>query len=220
MIAIHARPSPVCAPILVISWLLLSGLHQAMAQESAGHSAPWPTLWTDAALSRPHEDGTAVASTLEIAATQSRSPAPTVSPLGSDPGTPQRFASVDVRLWTRSGRASFGAGVGTLDYLVPLDHGRAGGPMAVLGAVPIVSFGVRYRLSDQQLLFADAYRARSLGTHPATALFTTHIGMAWTPSRSKFGFERGTFGLRLDSGSRLSLKVRHGKPVLYLRAQF
>lgn len=215
-----ACPSPACTPALVISSLLLSGLHQSLAQESAGHSAPSPTLWTDAALSDSHEDSMAVASTLEIAATESRLPAPTVAHLASDPGTARQFGGVDVRLWTRSGRASFGAGVGTLGYLVPLDHGRAGGPMAVLGAVPIVSFGVRYRLSDQQLLFADAYRARSLGTHPATAFFTTHIGMAWTPSRSKFGFERGTFGLRLDSGFRLSFKVRHGKPVLYLRAQF
>lgn len=220
MLGIIARPSPVCVPVMVFALWLLTGLTQAMAQESADrHGSPAPS-WADAAPREQLDGNPAVAQAFDIAPAQRHVPAPALAPLAAYPRGTLQLAGVDLRLWMGIGRASFGAGVGTLGYLSPFDHGHADGPMAVTGAMPSVSFGVRYRLSDQQLLYADASRARSLGSHRAATLVTTNIGVEWKPSRPKFGFERGAFGIQLDSGYRLSVKVRQGRPVLYLRGQF
>jgi len=49
---------------------------------------------------------------------------------------------------------------------------------------------------------------------------TAQLGVEWQPTRSTLGFERGALGLQLNTDYRLSLKTRHGAPVLYLRTTF
>ena len=49
---------------------------------------------------------------------------------------------------------------------------------------------------------------------------TAQLGLEWQPTRSTLGFEPGALGLQLNTGYRLSLKARHGAPVLYLRTTF
>ena len=52
-------------------------------------------------------------------------------------------------------------------------------------------------------------------------LFATKLGVEWAGrSRSRLGFDKGAFGLLLDSGYRMSLRIRHGGLGLYVRGQF
>jgi hypothetical protein len=55
---------------------------------------------------------------------------------------------------------------------------------------------------------------------PPVGELTTQLGLEWQPTRSTLGFEPGALGLQLNTGYRLSLKARHGAPVLYLRTTF
>ena len=55
---------------------------------------------------------------------------------------------------------------------------------------------------------------------PPVGELTTQLGLEWQPTRSTLGFEPGALGLQLNTGYRLSLKTRHGAPVLYLRTTF
>ncbi len=48
----------------------------------------------------------------------------------------------------------------------------------------------------------------------------TRVGLEWMPAKSNFGLAQGALGLQLESGYRLSLKLRRGGPTVYLRGQF
>lgn len=94
------------------------------------------------------------------------------------------------------------------------------------GAVPTMTLGVRYHLSEQHVLFANtsgvrgALGSRGLGADLAAADVTTKLGLEWKPARSALGLERGAIGVQLDSGYRLSLRTRRGGAGLYLRGNF
>ena len=132
--------------------------------------------------------------------------------------TGPEMAGINYRLWLTQGRADVGVGLGSLGYVLPSGHGH--GHRTVVGAVPTVSIGMRYRMSEQHLLFADASGARGLGVDPAAMQITTKVGLEWKPARSRLGLEHGALGMQLDSGMRLSLKSRRGGPALYLRNTF
>ena len=130
--------------------------------------------------------------------------------------TGPEMAGINYRLWITQGRADVGVGLGSLGYVLPSGEGHK----TVVGAMPTVSIGMRYRMSEQHLLFADASGARGLGVDPSATLVTTKVGLEWKPARSRLGLEHGALGMQLDSGMRLSLKSRRGGPALYLRNTF
>lgn len=76
------------------------------------------------------------------------------------------------------------------------------------------------RMSDEHLLFASASNVRGLGADPAATRLSTKIGVQWQPAVSRFGLEQGAIGMQWDSRYRLSLRARHGGPMLFLRGRF
>jgi hypothetical protein len=150
----------------------------------------------------------------------------------ADPASPARYdgrafgepLGVGYRVRASSGRADVGIGIGTLAYLVPAGDGRTDGrparAQALVGAVPAITLGLRYRLSADHALFADAARVRGLGAHAAAIDYGVEVGVQWRPAKPTFGLEHGALGLQMASGSKLSLKLRRGDPSLHLRSQF
>ena len=156
----------------------------------------------------------------EVTATRSRVLARPVALPQAGGRASNELAAVTYRVWQSHGRADVGAGVGTLGYLVPSSDRFAGTPTALVGAVPAVSMGLRYRVTDEHALFADAYRARGAGASAAVAGYGSKLGVEWRPAKATLGLEQGALGMQLESGYRLSLKLRHGGPSLYLRGKF
>ncbi len=96
----------------------------------------------------------------------------------------------------------------------------AGAAQAGAAAAPVLSIGGRLRVTGEPLSVADAYRARGLAAGPTGLGGASRLGVEWRPAKATFGLEHGAIGMQLDSGYRLSLKVRHGRPSLYLRGKF
>jgi hypothetical protein len=175
--------------------------------------------WTSAALN-PRGDAAVAATTLEVGTARGRLSAPTTPPPGLDGRAGRDLAGVSYRVWMSRGRADIGIGLGSLGFVVAPVAGGVNGVTTLVGALPTMTVGVRYRLTDQHLLFADASRARGLGADPAGDVVSTQVGLEWRPARSTLGFEQGALGMQLDSGYHLSLKARRGGPALYLRGRF
>ena len=202
--------APACSRWTCSWWLALSLLlgtlvaatAQDMPLRAARLAAASSSAGSDVALSSSLEVQ-AVNSHVQVAASGGRRTGPEMS-------------GINYRLWITQGRADVGVGLGSLGYALP----SGAGPRTVVGAVPTVSIGMRYRMSEQHLLFADASGARGLGVDPSATLVTTKVGLEWKPARSRLGLEHGALGMQLDSGMRLSLKSRRGGPALYLRNTF
>lgn len=130
-------------------------------------------------------------------------------------------AGVSLRLWARHGRADLGVGVGTVGVfdLQPLPPG-VGGPASLRAMRPTVSFGWRYRLDGQTAVYADATSARRLAADAMPDLYAAKVGMEWKPATSRLGFEHRAVGLQLQSGYRMSLRVRGGGLGVYFRGKF
>lgn len=127
-------------------------------------------------------------------------------------------AGVSLRWWARHGRADVGVGVGTLGFMPRPD---AAADTALLGPRPTVTLGWRYRLNGETAVFADATGVRALaGDAPMPGIVNTKVGLEWKPARSRFGFEHRSIGVQLQSGYRMSLRVRGGGLGVYLRGQF
>lgn len=120
------------------------------------------------------------------------------------------------RWWLRRGPAQFGFGVGAVGRPAGLPGETA---PSIAWSASTLTLGLRWRLGTRSMLYADASDAR-----PADRggdLYATRLGVEWAGrSPSRFGFDKGAFGLRLDSGYRMSLRLRHGGLALYLRSQF
>lgn len=130
-------------------------------------------------------------------------------------------AGVSVRLWSRHGRADLGVGVGTLGFFdaQPLPPGAVG-PASLRAARPTVTFGWRYRLDGQTSIYADATSARRLAAEAMPDLYAAKVGMEWKPATSRLGFEHRSIGLQLQSGYRMSLRVKGGGLGVYFRGKF
>jgi len=165
----------------------------------------------------PVDDESGVRTSVEVESIRARMLAPAAPHAGLDGRTTDELAGLSYRYWMGRGRTELGIGIGSMGYLTPQ---RLDGPRSVIGSVPTLSVALRYRVSGEHLLFADASGARGLGVDPTAAYVTTRVGMEWAPAKSVLGFSQGALGLQLDSGYRLSLRMRHGSPVLYLRTQF
>lgn len=130
-------------------------------------------------------------------------------------------AGVSVKLWSSHGRNDVGVGVGTLGFfdLQPLPPG-VGGPPSMRAARPTVSFGWRYRLDGETAIYADAVSARRLATEAMSDLYAAKVGMEWKAATSRFGFENRSLGVQLQSGYRMSLRVKGGGLGVYFRGKF
>lgn len=197
-------------PLLLASALLPLCLGQAAAQGLQQRAGAW------AATPHARGDEAAAAPSFEVTAVRSGLHGPAAPHAGQQGSAGGEMAGVNYRMWMTHGRADIGVGLGSLGYVVPASDGFS----TVTGSVPTVTLGVRVRMSDQHMFFADASGARGLGADPAATYVNTTVGVEWKPARSTLGFEHGALGVQLDSGFRLSLKSRRGGPMLYLRNTF
>ncbi|RQP22956.1 hypothetical protein DZC73_17655 [Albitalea terrae] len=172
-----------------------------------------------AAVQQPPAEGFRM--TPEVSAVRSRLPSNGPTALSSDGSrTLSELAGVDYKLWTSHGRVGVGVGVGTLGYVTPRPDGRVDGPVALSGAAPSVSVGLRYHVTKESTVYADASGVRGLGAEASGNYVNTKVGMEWKPAQRTLGFEHGALGMQLDSGYRLALKPSHGGLGLYLRGKF
>lgn len=128
-------------------------------------------------------------------------------------------AGFSYRWWLRRGRADVGIGLGAIGRVVaPVE---TGGEATLAYAASTLTLGLRYQLSERSTLYADASGARRAQGDAGADLFATKLGVEWAGrSRSRLGFDKGAFGLLLDSGYRMSLRIRHGGLAIYVRGQF
>jgi hypothetical protein len=156
----------------------------------------------------------------EVTAVRSHLVPPGAPALTPDGRPMNELAGVQYRLWMSRGRTDFGIGVGALGYVQPPPGLRASGPITLSGASPMVSIGMRYRMSRESAFFADASGVQALPQDTSGAYVSTKVGMEWQPAKSRFGFDGGTLGIHLDSGYKLQLKTRRDGLGVYLRSQF
>jgi hypothetical protein len=167
---------------------------------------------------QPNPDALRV--TPEVTTTRSRFMPPGAPALTPDGRPMNGLAGVDYRLWMSRGRAAFGVGIGTLAYVQPPPMGGVAGPTTLTGATPTLSVGMRYRMTKESAVFADALGAPGLPPDSNGGYLNTKVGLEWKPATSRFGFDRGALGIHLDSGYRLSVRARRGGLGLYLRGEF
>ncbi|HEX6707906.1 MAG TPA: hypothetical protein VF169_24390 [Albitalea sp.] len=156
----------------------------------------------------------------EVTSVQNRFAPPGPTMVGADGFALTETAGVNYRVWMSRGRAGIGVGVGTLGYLQPGPAGSRDGAQALVGMTPTVSVGMRYRMSPNAAVFADAIGARALPPDMSGGYVNTKVGMEWKPAQSRFGFDHGAIGFHFDSGYRLAVKARRGGLSVYLRGQF
>jgi len=158
--------------------------------------------------------------TSTLTAVRSHLDVPTTAVAGANGRPVNELAGVNYRWWLSHGAFDVGLGVGSIGYVVPPPDGRFDGPRTLAGSVPTISVGWRYRMSQASAIYADASRARGLGTDGQRDYVNAKVGLEWKPAHDKWGFERGAFGVHFDSGYHLSLRARHGGLGIYLRNQF
>ncbi len=80
---------------------------------------------------------------------------------------------------------------------------------------------MRYRLGEHAALFADASLAHALvGAEGPGDYTNAKVGVEWKAAKPRLGFERGRLGLQLDSGYRMSFRIRKSGLGVYLRGNF
>lgn len=220
MVATHLLPSSpastaVAALRALTGALLLACLCDVAAQESLVRE----TVAAGVALAAASNAAAAPPSD-ELTALRSRLQAPAVPLSSLNARALNESVGAGRRVWFSHGRVDVGVGVDNLRYELPPARDLDDLPPAVVGAVPALTVGVRYRLSDAHAVFAGAYGARGLATDPSIPLYAAKVGVEWRPAKSRLGLEHGAIGMHFDSGYKLSLKVRHGGPTMYLRGQF
>lgn len=133
--------------------------------------------------------------------------------------TGREVSAVGLRWWATRGPSAFGFGIGTVGYLAPDPEQATGTSRKLVGAVPNLSLGWRYRVSHATSVYADTSGARGL-IEPGLPAYNTRVGVEWKPARERFGWDRGSFGVQFDSGYRMSLRVRHGGLGVFVRGSF
>ncbi len=204
----------------------------AEAADSDGDEAPLPA----AALPAGDADGLLARVAAATAPGVERPPAVQVVTLGGRlgreapgaaadrPGSDQ-LVGVGYRVWMSRGRTDIGLGFGALGRMAeaPPAADASAAPRGWASAAPVVSVAMRYRVSEQAAVFADASLAHALaGTQGAGDYANAKVGVEWKGAESRLGFERGRLGLgmQLDSGYRMSLRIRKSGLGVYLRGSF
>lgn len=162
------------------------------------------------------------------AETSRRDGAPGAEPLGAA-ALPQR-AGVDMdnvayRWWFARRGQSIALGVGAATYRVQaVDES----PLQEFGnatvSSPLISVGLRQKVSESALLYLDAASARRLSADDAGGdYYGARAGVEWQTSRNgTFALEQGRVRVRLYSGTRsqMSLRMKRGGPMLVYRLSF
>ncbi len=135
-------------------------------------------------------------------------------------GLAPELVGVSYRWWLTSGRADFGVGVGTLGYRVSGFGALPHEQRSIVGAVPTVTVGWRYRVSGQSVLLADASGAPGFAAGGSDGYFSK-VAVEWKPrTEPRFGLDGTSLGVQFDSGMRMSLRLRKGGLGVYLRSKF
>ena len=130
------------------------------------------------------------------------------------------LVGVSYRWWLTNGRSDVGIGLGALGYRVTPPGAPTDNRGVLMGSVPMVTLGWRYRMSGQSILLADASSALGLGANGRDG-YVTKVGVEWKPrSESRFGLDGSSLGFQFDSGMRMSLRWRKGGLSVYFRSQF
>ena len=130
------------------------------------------------------------------------------------------LVGVSYRWWLTNGRSDVGIGLGALGYRMTPPGAFTDRRNMLVGSVPMVTLGWRYRMSGQSVLLADASGALGLGANGRDG-YVTKVSVEWKArSDSRFGLDGSSLGFQLDSGVRMSLRWRKGGLSVYFRSQF
>ncbi|KQV91659.1 hypothetical protein [Rhizobacter sp. Root1221] len=129
------------------------------------------------------------------------------------------MGGVTYRWWVTRGASNFGVGFGTFGYVVPSPE--AGGPQTLAYGSSVLMVGYRLQVNPRSTLFADAFGARRFDAD-TTDRISTKVGVEWKARSNKFGLDGASRSLafQLDSGYRMSLKVRRNGIGVYVKGQF
>ena len=129
------------------------------------------------------------------------------------------LSEISRRWWLSNDRADVGVGLGTVAYSAPASDLRTDG-QTLRNAVPALSVGMRYRVSPESAVYADASNARGLYGKGSDA-YSAKVGVEWHGEpRPGWGFIQGGIGLRMDSGKIMTMRVKGGGLGVYLRSKF
>lgn len=159
-----------------------------------------------------------------------------------NPDGPFSTTRLDITGWPRqngSARNAVGLSLGLSVSRGGLQDGRGAGPgqetrfgqsvAQDARYVQSVDLGVRWRssLDSNRRIDVSAWRrvtpapdAISLINTAQPDLYGTRVEMQFTARKSALVPELGAIGVQLSGGAKLSLRTRHGKPMLYYRARF
>ena len=135
---------------------------------------------------------------------------------------PVELAGVSYRWWVGRGASNFGLGLGAVGSMPPAPEARIPGTRQAVYAASLLTLGWRYRVNGESTLFADASGARRFFSNDSPDRYTTKLGLEWKGKTSRFGIDGGSrsLGLQLDSGYRMSLRVKRHGVAVHLRGQF
>lgn len=139
----------------------------------------------------------------------------------AQPGQRVELLGLSHRWWHSNHRTDIGVGLGTMGQYVSAFDGRSSeNAQPLQKPVASVSVGMRWRMSPDSALYADASSARGLFGKGSDAYFT-QLGVEWQGApRSGLAFASGGVGLRLDSGKTMTMRIKGGGLGLYLRSKF
>ena len=147
---------------------------------------------------------------------------PSLATLPSPGGGAARseLSEISRRWWLSRDRTDIGIGVGAVAYSLPASDARRDQAQTLRNAVPALSVGLRYRVSPESAVYADASNARGLYGKGSDA-YSAKVGLEWQGEpRPGWGFMQGGLGLRLDSGKTMTMRVKGGGLGVYLRSKF
>jgi len=128
------------------------------------------------------------------------------------------LGGVSYRWWTAQGASNFGLGIGAVGNFAGYDI--AGTP-SLGSSSPLLMVGYRYQMNTRSILFADASGVRRFDAD-TTDRYSTKVGVEWKARSNGLGLDGASRSLtfQLDSGYRMSLKVRRNGIGVYLKGQF
>jgi len=129
------------------------------------------------------------------------------------------LGGVTYRWWVNRGASNFGVGVGALGYVVPPTE--PGGAQSLAYSSSVLTLGWRYQVDDHSTVFADASGARRFDAD-TNDRYSGKVGVAWKARTNKFGLDGASrsVALQLDSGYKMSLRVRRNGVGVYVKGQF
>ena len=129
------------------------------------------------------------------------------------------LGGVTYRWWVNHGAANFGVGLGTVGYLS--NGPEAGQAQQFSPDASVLTLGWRLQVGDQSTVFADASGARRFNTGLVDR-YSTKVGLEWKGRTNKFGIDGASrsLALQLDSGYKMSVRVRRNGVGVVLKGQF